>query len=121
MNNARSTTKVFVRDFVVEAHIGVYDHEKNRKQPLRVNCTATLKPSGAWVSDKIEDTFSYELIVKAIQDLGDGQHIELVEVFAERLAAICLQSPSIQDVTVKIEKIGYYTQGVVGTEIFRSH
>ena len=112
-------TEVFVRDYTVQARIGVYDHEKNRKQPLRISCSCTLALPGTWNSDRIEDTFSYEHIVNEIEHLADQRHIDLVEVFAEKLASFCLQSPQINEVTVTVEKPAVFPAGVVGAKITR--
>lgn len=113
-------TKVFAKDFIVDAHIGVHDHEKGRTQPLRVSCIVTLKQSTACHSDNINDTYSYADIVDSIQGLASGPHIELVEHFAEKIAARCLENDQVIDALVTVEKTAFFTQGVVGTEIYRT-
>jgi dihydroneopterin aldolase len=39
---ARSVRHVFIRDLVLESYIGIYNHEKNAPQKIRVNVTCRL-------------------------------------------------------------------------------
>ena len=114
MNNQ---TKILVRDFVVPARIGIYPHEHEASQKIRVSIDVTLK-NYEIKRDNIEDTMSYEGLVAAIRDL-QKQHFELVETMAENLAGIALMDDRTSCVTVAIEKLEVYPEGRVGTEITR--
>ena len=95
------TSKVFVTGVQVQAEIGVYRHEIGRKQPLVVDVELDV-PTDA--SDRLADTFNYEAILKAAQDLAAGGHVDLVETFAHRLADRCLADPRVTRARVRIEK-----------------
>ena len=111
-------TKILVRDFVVPALIGIYDHEQNHPQRVRVSVEITLKDYKI-AHDKIEDTISYESIVQAIRDLIK-QHFNLVEAIAEHLAELALADPRAHSAMIRVEKLDVYGEGSVGTEIIRS-
>lgn len=111
-------TTVYVRDFTVPALIGVYPQEKGAPQPLRVGVAMTLA-SAPIPSDRIEDTVSYEGVVGEIRRLAGVPH-DLVEAFAQNLAAFCLADPRVQVVSVRVEKPDIFPEGVVGAEIVRS-
>ncbi len=78
------SSKVFVTGVKVQAEIGVYRHEIGRVQPLIVDVELDV-PTDA--SDRLADTFNYEAILQAAQEVAAGGHIHLVETFAHRLAA----------------------------------
>lgn len=114
MNNQ---TKILVRDFVVPARIGIYAHEHEAPQKIKVSIDVMLK-NYEIKRDNIEDTMSYEGLVAAIRDL-QKQHFELVETMAEHLAGIALMDARTSCVTVVVEKLEVYPEGHVGTEITR--
>ena len=73
------SSKVFVTGVKVQAPIGVYKHEIGRLQPLIIDVELDV-PTDA--SDRLSDTFNYEAILKAAQDVAAGGHLALVETFA---------------------------------------
>ena len=95
------SSKVFVTGVQVQAEIGVYRHEIGRVQPLIVDVELDV-PTDA--SDRLADTFNYEAILKAAQDLAAQGHVDLVETFAHRLAERCLADPRVTRARVRIEK-----------------
>lgn len=95
------SSKVFVTGVQVQAQIGVYRHEIGRVQPLIVDVELDV-PTDA--SDRLADTFNYEAILKAAQDLAAQGHVDLVETFAHRLAERCLADPRVTRARVRIEK-----------------
>ncbi len=95
------TSKVFVTGVKVQAEIGVYRHEIGRVQPLIVDVELDV-PTDA--SDRLADTFNYEAILQAAQDLAAGGHVHLVETFGHRLADRCLADPRVTRARVRIEK-----------------
>jgi len=95
------SSKVFVTGVKVQAEIGVYRHEIGRVQPLIVDVELDV-PTDA--SDRLADTFNYEGILQAAQELAAGGHVDLVETFAHRLADRCLADPRVSRARVRIEK-----------------
>jgi dihydroneopterin aldolase len=95
------SSKVFVTGVKVQAEIGVYRHEIGRVQPLIVDVELDV-PTDA--SDRLADTFNYEAILQAAQDLAAQGHVHLVETFAHRLADRCLADPRVTRARVRIEK-----------------
>ena len=94
-------SKVFVTGVRVQAEIGVYRHEIGRVQPLIVDVELDVATGS---SDRLADTFNYEAILKAAQELAAQGHVDLVETFAHRLAARCLADPRVTRARVRIEK-----------------
>ncbi len=94
-------TKVFVRGLKVEAEVGVYNHERGMTQPLVIDVELDVAAAGA---RHLADTLNYETIRNDAKALAAEGHIELVEVFAERLAQLCLADPRVTRARVRVEK-----------------
>jgi len=98
-----SRLTVFVRDLVVEAGIGVHDHEQGRLQTLVINVTLELAPGPV---EQLSDTLNYEAVARLSRELVAEGHIGLVETFAQRLGQRLMADPVVHSVTVRIGKPG---------------
>ena len=116
---ARISRRVFVRDLVLGAKIGVYTHERAGTQPVRINVDLGVVDDGP-LDDRIERTVCYEAIVEGIKGLLAAGHINLVETLAERIADLCLADRRVREVRVRVEKLGAIPEAAgVGVEIAR--
>ncbi len=95
---------VFVEGLALQAEIGLYDHERGRTQPLSVDVELALTPAIAHGIHGIHGTVNYETLAAKARALAASGHIELVETFAERLAADCLNHPRAVRVRVRVRK-----------------
>ncbi|MDO9222694.1 MAG: dihydroneopterin aldolase [Caulobacter sp.] len=93
--------KIFVRGLKIEAEVGVYAHERGMTQPLIVDVELDVTTVHA---ERLSQTVNYETIAAAARELAAEGHIELVEMFAERLADRCLADPRVTRARVRVEK-----------------
>lgn len=125
----RATRRMFVRDLVVNAHIGVYAHEQGRTQRVRVNLDLTVEDLPATGlsrpgvgADDLNRVVDYDSIINSVRDIIAAGHVQLVETLAERVAESCLQDPRILTAKVMVEKLDVFPDaGSVGVEIKRSN
>ena len=111
------TDRVFVRDFVLPMHIGVYAREHDKTQDVRFDVDVrVLRPSHAPAD--MRDVFSYDIITDSIRMIAAREHVALVEGLAETIAARLLTYPRVASVTVRVEKLDTGPGGV-GVEITR--
>lgn len=115
-----TTSRIFVKDMVLEMAIGVYDSEKGKTQRVRVNVMADLNHWPDESKDDLDDTLSYAHIVKHIQTIAAKGHIHLVETFASRIADTCLAEKNVARIYVRVEKLDIYDFCIPGCEIVRS-
>lgn len=93
--------KIFVRGLSIAAQVGVYAHERGKTQPLIVDVELDVTTVHA---ERLSQTVNYETIAAEARALAAEGHIELVEMFAERLAERCLADPRVTRARVRVEK-----------------
>ena len=94
-------TKVFVRGLKVDANIGVYRHEKGRKQPLVIDVELDVAVSD-W--SRLSETVNYEVIAEKARRVAAEGHRGLVETFAHHLAEACFEEPKVTRARIRVEK-----------------
>lgn len=119
---ARPTRQVFVRDLVVECLIGVYRHERDGAQRVRINLDLSVFESPAPIDDRLSNVLSYEDLIIKVRVLAGAGHVNLVETLAERIAAMCLAEADVSVAKVRVEKLDVFADASsVGIEISRSN
>jgi dihydroneopterin aldolase len=110
--------RIFVKDWVIDCNIGVYAEEKGVTQKVRLSVDAHLAKHVRAAADDMETVPSYTDIIDAVNAITAGGHINLLETFAEDIAARVLTDARIAAIRVNIEKL---ERGPVrGVEIFRT-
>jgi len=119
-NAAQAVRHVFIRDLLLDAHIGVFRHEEGRTQPIRINIDLTVTDGGAPQGDQLEQVVDYHEVVQTVREIVDSGHVRLVETLAELVAARCLEDERVQVARVRIEKLAAIASAAsVGVEIER--
>ncbi len=113
------TSRIFVRDMVVETDIGVYAEEHGRKQRVSFTITAEICIPKS-VNDDLQETVSYDMIVQHVLKNTQGAHINLLETLAENVARDCLGEKRVKKIAVRAEKLDIYPFAVPGVEIIRA-
>ena len=114
-----TTDLIFVHDFVLPVRIGTYARERDKPQNVRFNVEVkVLRASHA--PEDMRDVFSYDIITDSIRMIVAQEHIGLVEMLAERIAAVVLTYPRVASAKVRVEKLDV-GPGAVGVEIVREH
>jgi dihydroneopterin aldolase len=94
-------TKVFVRGLEVDAHIGVYKHEKGRLQRLVLDVELDVAVTD-WGA--LSETVNYEVIAQKARQVAAEGHRGLVETFAHHLAEACFEEPRVTRARIRVEK-----------------
>lgn len=114
-------TKVIVKDLMRDMFIGVYDHEKEQKQPVKMNIELMVDPIKNWQDDNYENAVCYASVVENIDQVLEQGHIHLVETLAETIAENCLADHRVQTAQVSIYKTDIIDNCAgVGVEILRT-
>ena len=126
-DTASTTRRMFIRDLVLTASIGVYPHEHAQAQRVRINLDLAVADDGAQPlsraavgADDLARVVDYEAIVRAARAIVGAGHVQLVETLAERLAEACLSDPRVRLVRVRVEKLDVFPDAsAAGVEIER--
>jgi dihydroneopterin aldolase len=116
-----SSYRIRVVNLVLPSSIGIYDHERQRLQRVRINVELDVVDPGSFVSEDFAKVLNYESIVGGVKAIIAEGHIALVETLAERIAALCLGDPRAMNVRITVDKLDAYCEAEgVGVSILRS-
>lgn len=110
--------RLSLRDHVVAAEIGAFQHERGREQRLRFNVVVELMPQDRPGDDDVDRILSYDRLTEAIATELRAERLNLLETLAERIAARILAEPQAARVFLRVEKLDL-APGALGVEIVR--
>jgi 7,8-dihydroneopterin aldolase/epimerase/oxygenase len=123
---SRGLRHVFLRNLILDAHIGIYSHEHRGTQRVRVNVDLAVSDEGATDparavgADSIHRVVDYERVANAVRALIAAGHVKLVETLAEQVAQVCLSDPRVLTARVRVEKLDILPEAEsVGVEVER--
>lgn len=101
--------RIIVNGLVVDAHIGVHDFERDAPQRVRFDVEVETVDDYA---DRVRTTgnyVSYADVVEFVQArAAAGDHVELVETWAEDVATFALRNDLAQAVRVTVQKLDIF-------------
>ena len=92
---------IFLNDFLIQANIGVYEHEKEITQPLRINIIAKVKNPRKINDNNLNSVVCYNQISKKIKKIIKSGHTILLEKLAEE----CFKNKRIETMKIRLEKL----------------
>ncbi|WP_372395783.1 dihydroneopterin aldolase [Azospirillum sp. HJ39] len=104
-NTAMRRYDLVLHDYVGDFRIGVWDHEKTGTQRVRVNLAVTVEVPNRPFVDDLDAVVSYEYLIHGVEAFARSPHIQLLEVLAEKLLALCLSPPQAVSARVQVEKL----------------
>ena len=112
---------IFLNDFMIDANIGIYKHEKIKSQPLRINIIAKVKNPKKINDDKLYSVVCYNQISKKIKKIIKSGHTILLEKLAEKIFQECFKNKRIQTMKIRLEKLDAIQEAEsAGIEVERS-
>jgi dihydroneopterin aldolase len=97
---------VFLRGLRIETTIGIYDWEKQIRQPVILDLEMGADVAKGAASDRIEDALDYKRVAKRLKEFVAASRFELVETLAERCAALLREEFGIPWLRLSVNKIG---------------
>jgi dihydroneopterin aldolase/2-amino-4-hydroxy-6-hydroxymethyldihydropteridine diphosphokinase len=83
---------------------GVLDFEHEESQPFVVDAELFLDLGRAGQSDDLADTVDYGQIASRIVSVIEGEHVDLIETLAAKIASSILQTAAVHTVKVTVHK-----------------
>lgn len=103
-NVAQGLDIIFIDGFVGETVIGIHHDELHSTQPVRIDLAAGLPRSLACDTDRIGDTIDYSVVHGALTEMLASHEFQLLEAFAEGVAAMLLGRFGAHWVRVRVTK-----------------
>ena len=97
---------IFIREFRVDAWVGVYDWEKQRAQTLEMDIEIGL-PVMERRTENIQDTVHYGEIVERVRRELAEHKFRLLEALAEHLCGVIMSDYRGTWVRLSVAKIGH--------------
>lgn len=98
---------IFLREFRVDAWVGIYDWEKLRPQGLELDVEIGIPGPDAGRSDDIRDTVHYGQVAERFRAELAERRFGLLEALAEHLCAIVTQEFKAPWVRLSVAKLGH--------------
>lgn len=112
--------RVFVRDLLLDALIGVYPGEFGKPQKVLINLDLWVAETPGAPPRSYAEVVCYDNLVQRAKALLAEGHVGLVETLAEKLAGLCLDDPRVLRTRVRVEKPDAIAEAAgVGVEIER--
>ena len=113
--------RLFLRDWAVDANIGVYSAERQGTQQLVLNLDVYVAlASTTPQKDDLVEVFDYDTVRGIVQERIARGHINLQETLVDDVAAELLRRPGVLAVRVSSEKTEIYdTVAGIGVEVLR--
>ncbi len=100
---------VYIRELEIDAIIGIYDWEREKKQIVSIDLEMGSDNTKAAASEDIADALDYKSVAKRLISFVEGSEFLLVETLAERIAAIVLEEFSVPWLRLRLGKPGAVT------------
>ena len=107
---------IFLNDFTLQANVGVYKHEKEKTQPIKINVIAKVKNPKRINDNNLQSVVCYNQISKKIKKIIKSGHTILLEKLAEKIIQECFKNKRIETMKIRLEK-PEAIEGAVGAGI----
>ena len=96
--------RIIITDLRARCIVGINEDERREKQDVIINISiyADLRTAGR--TDRFEDAVDYRAMKKRILGLVENSRYFLLEALAEAVAGVCLATPGVMKVAVRVDK-----------------
>ena len=97
---------VFIRDLRIETVIGIYDWEREIRQPVVLDLEMSADVRLAAATDHIDQALDYKSVAKRLIAFVEESEFQLVETLAERCGEIVLNEFGVRWLRLTLNKVG---------------
>jgi len=113
-----ATRRIIISDLMLDCTIGIYRHERESDQRVRINLELEVRDREP-PDDDIAKVIDYDHVVAAVRAVA-AERVNLVETLAERIADRCTADDRVFSVRIRVEKLDAVPgTSAVGVEIRR--
>lgn len=100
---------VYIRDLEIEAIIGIFDWEREKKQMVSIDLEMATDIKPAARDDDIKLALDYKKVAKRLIGFVENSEFFLVETLAEEIARIVIEEFNVPWVKLRVGKPGAVT------------
>jgi len=97
---------IFISELAVETIIGIYEWEREIKQPVLFDIEMSGDCARAAATDAVAETLNYKAVAKAVIRFVEKSEFQLVETLAEQVAVLIMSEFDVQWLRLKVNKRG---------------
>jgi len=98
---------IFIREFRVDAWVGIYEWEKQRAQTLEMDIEIGIPGNEVGLTDNIHDTVHYgDVVQRIVAELAD-RRFKLLEALAEHVCNVITGDFHAPWVRLSVAKLGH--------------
>jgi FolB domain-containing protein len=113
--------QIMIQDLLLRGIIGINDWEREKKQDILVNLLLFTDLRKAGEKDDVAESVNYRSLTKLVIQLVEDGKPYSVEALAAEIARLCVGTPGVNRVRVRVEKPGALRFArSVGVEIERT-
>lgn len=114
--------RILITDLVLYGRLGVYEHEKETAQRVRLNLDLEVAAAPDLQDGDLAAVVDYAKLIGRLKALVTSRHFGLAEVLVERLAELCLEDARVRRARVRVEKLDVIPEAAaVGVEVERQN
>lgn len=111
--------KIILENLTLEAIIGVFPHEREKKQEIIISIEIETDLKEAGITGDLNKSLDYFTLYNEICEMVEKSEFFLIESLAEKIAEIILEKPLAFSVKVRITKPKALERAVASIEIER--
>ena len=109
--------KILINNLIIQASVGVYEHEKQNKQKIIVNVELLLSNDSEPKQDNLASTQDYSQFRQCLIDIIQSQHFHLLEVLVEKIHSTLMINSYVIGVKVNISKPNIFNDCEIAYEL----
>lgn len=99
--------KVIIKNYIAQAQIGVYEHEKNKVQKVRFNVDLYVRKAPG-IPLEFSEVYNYDLVPQVIEKTIARGHFDLQETLIGEIARELLKDQEVAALRIRSEKLEVY-------------
>lgn len=96
--------RIIITDLRSRCIVGINEDERREKQDVTINLSIYGDFRTPGRTDRFEDAVDYRAIKKRVLSLVESSKYFLLEALAEAVASICLATPGVMKILVRVDK-----------------
>lgn len=96
---------LFVHGLRLDTEIGVYEWEKNVKQPISLDIEVNTNVKKPAETDELKDALDYQKLTDRVTEFINSKHFHLVETVAEEVAELLQREFKVAWAKVRVSKL----------------